>query len=136
MCLILDTNKYSDFLDPDNADMQPVRKWIDKYGKIAYSPTLKFEDELSKRMRAQFTQYREVGKMKFVKREKVANRQRNLPSIKSNDSHILALAIEAKARVLVSSDRALHKDFRKIIKGGSIYQNRSHEKLLTRNKCP
>lgn len=136
MCLILDANKYGDFLNPNNADMQPVRKWIDKHGKIAYSPTSKFEDELSKMMRAQFAQYREVGKMKFVKRKEVVDRQRNLPSIKSNDSHILALAIEAKVRILVSSDQALHKDFRKIIKGGSIYQNRSHERLLTRHKCP
>ncbi len=37
MCLILDTNSL--FLDPNNEDMKPVRKWVDdKSGKIAYSP--------------------------------------------------------------------------------------------------
>lgn len=40
MCLVLDTNKYGDFLEPENQDMEPIRKWMKtKNGKIAYSPT-------------------------------------------------------------------------------------------------
>ena len=40
MCLILDTNKYGDFLEPKNQDMEPIRNWMKtRNGKIAYSPT-------------------------------------------------------------------------------------------------
>ena len=67
MCLILDTNRYGLFLDPNNEDMKPVRKWVDnKNGKIAYSPVGKMKDELEKypKMRRQFEQYSRAGKLK------------------------------------------------------------------------
>ena len=47
MCLILDTNKFGDFLDPENRDMEPVRMWMRLgKGKMAYSPTEKMQSEL------------------------------------------------------------------------------------------
>ena len=135
MCLILDANKYGDFLDPDNVDMQPVKDWLDKYGNIAYSPTPKFTKELTRKMKERFDEYNMAGKIKRINRKKVEDRQQKLPNMKSNDPHIIALAIEAKVRLLVSSDRDLHEDFKNII-GGSIYQDRSHKKLLIGHKCP
>jgi len=33
MCLILDANRYSDFINKDNEDMKPIRKWLDRGGK-------------------------------------------------------------------------------------------------------
>ena len=137
MCLILDTNKYGDFLNPDNADMQPVRKWLDGRGKIAYSPTQKFESELTKQMRSQFDLYRDVGKMKLVNESTVQGVQNNLTNLKSDDPHIIALAIVAKVKLLVSGDKDLHDDFKDhpSIKG-KVYQNQDHEKLLTPDLCP
>ncbi len=135
MCLILDANKYGDFLNPKNEDMRPVRKWIEEKGKIAYSPTNRFENELTAGMKEQFVQYREAGKIKSFNRNKVENRQHALSHLTSNDPHIIALALVANVYLLVSGDKDLHEDFKKTIPNGKIYQNRNHKKLLSRNSC-
>lgn len=134
MCLILDTNKYGDFFK-QKQDMEPVRKWLDRKGKIAYSPTRKFEKELTRDMKSELHTYRESGKMKFFKPEDVQNVQDKLSGLESDDPHIIALAKVAKVRLLVSGDQDLHKDFKKIVKG-SVYQNKSHKKLLKNDLCP
>ena len=144
MCLILDTNKYGDFLNPDNANMEPVRKWLSRGGKIAYSPTKKFEDELNSlnsTIRARFDIHKEAGEIKLFDKKCVEDRQRKLPGklprLKSDDPHIIALAIVAKVKLLVSGDKKLHDDFKNhpSIKG-KVYQNQDHEKLLTPDLCP
>jgi hypothetical protein len=57
---------------------------------------------------------------------------------RSNDTHVIALALVAKARLLCSADHKLHEDFknRNIISNprGRIYQSTAHENLLKR-KC-
>ena len=59
MCLILDANKYSDFLNHKNTDMIPIRNWLNGKGRIAYSPTEKFENELNSReIKEQLAAYR------------------------------------------------------------------------------
>ncbi len=136
MCLILDANNYSNFLDRGNADMEPIRKWLGREGKLAYSPTKKFEGELTPKIKDQFAIYREAGKMKIVDKEKVQNEQNKLSGLRSNDSHIIALAKVADIRLLVSSDHALHEDFKDVIMHGKIYQNKSHKNLLTNFLCP
>ncbi len=56
----------------------------------------------------------------------------------SNDTHVIALARVARARLLCSADQALHIDFKnkKLIDKprGRIYQNATHDGLLKR-KC-
>ncbi len=56
----------------------------------------------------------------------------------SNDTHLIALALVSRARLLCSADHALHADFknRNIIAKprGRIYQNTTHNHLLMR-KC-
>jgi len=135
MCLILDTNKYGDFLNRKNQDMEPVRTWLRKKGKIAYSPTRKFEKELTSDMKSELHTYRESGKMKFFEPEDVQNVQDKLSGLESDDPHIIALAKVAEVRLLVSGDQDLHKDFKKIVKG-RVYQNKSHKKLLKNDLCP
>lgn len=53
---------------------------------------------------------------------------------KSNDQHILALAIASGSRLLFSHDKPLHDDFlnQNIVPSpkGKIYQNKNHRKLL------
>ena len=77
-------------------------------------------------------------KLKSVSNECVLEKQKELEGkIKSNDSHIIALAIVAKAERLVSSDRDLCTDFKNPnLVGGKVYQNRSHAHLLRRYRCP
>jgi hypothetical protein len=56
----------------------------------------------------------------------------------SNDTHVIALARVAEARLLCSADQGLHTDFKnkKLIDKprGRIYQNKTHNGLLKR-KC-
>ena len=82
MCLILDANKYSDFLNPEDKDMQPVRTWINNGGKLAYAPTEKFEFELNRaeKMKSQFAVYRERGKVKLFEKKDVEDTRNELPS--------------------------------------------------------
>ena len=138
MCLILDTNKYGDFLTPENRDMEPVRKWMRTgNGKIAYSPTEKMQSELNRhnKMREQFDRYRETDKLKLVPSDEVRRVMDGLRDLQSDDPDIIALAQVAGVRLLVSSDTNLHADFKQII-GGNIYQTKGHRHLLKRDLCP
>ena len=138
MCLILDTNKFSDFLDAKNEDMRPVRDWLNKGdGKIVYSPTLKMQQELERheKMRKLFDQYRESGKLKIFVANEVDKRIRKLLNLKSDDPDIIALAQVSGVTLLVSNDVNLHADFGKIV-GGKIYQNKNHKHLLKKKLCP
>ncbi len=127
---------YSDFCNLQNHHMKPLRKWIEKNGKVAYSPTKKFENELPKRMREIFARYREAGKLKLVSKEAVMRTQNSLTGLISNDPHIIALAKVAKVNLLVSSDKKLQRDFLEFIKNGDIYQVKSHKHLLYKRSCP
>lgn len=140
MCIILDANCFHKLLDPENQDMLPVRKWLDnKNGKIVFSPTKKMEEEWMKRkMEKQLKTWRSKGKIKLADKTKVDKKSNELQrKIKSNDPHIIALAMVAGVKVLISEDQNLHEDFKnKSLVGGSIYQNKDHEHLLRADLCP
>ena len=141
MCLILDASKYGDFLNPDNDDMKPVQNWIQRgTGKIVHSRTLKIRKELVKypRMEQLFNDYNRAGLIKIVNSVDVEKREKELLesySLSSNDSHIIALALVAEVKLLVSGDKNLHRDFKEIVKG-KVYQNKGHKRLLRRDTCP
>lgn len=138
MCLILDANKYSDFLDPRNEDMEPVRNWINKKkGKIVYAPTEKMKTELEnhQRMKMRFSEYRKAGKIKLADSEEVDRKISKLPEISSDDKHVIALAIVSNVKLLVSEDQKLQDDFKEIARG-KIYKNKSHKHLLKSDICP
>lgn len=138
MCLILDADRFSQFLDPGNRDMKPVRDWINKQnGKIVYAPTEKIQDELNrhKSMQRRFSQYRQAGRIRIIDKEKVNEKENRLTGLSSNDKHIIALAIVSGVKLLISGDTNLHDDFKKIVRG-KIYKNRSHKRLLRQDTCP
>ena len=138
MCLILDTNKFSDFLDPDNSDLQPVRDWIQKKGgKLVYSPTKKMEEELGRHqeMKNRLRQYVQADRVREVDREKVDHKEAGLTGLLSDDGHIVALALVAEVKLLVSGDKNLHDDFKNIVQG-KIYQYSRHKNLLRQDTCP
>ena len=57
--------------------------------------------------------------------------------LRSDDPHIIALAIIAEVKVLVSNDRRLHEDFKNCnLVGGKVYQTKSHSRLLRNDTCP
>ena len=140
MCLILDTNRYSDFLNPDNQDMEPVRIWMKKKnGKFVYAPTEKMKSELDRhqKMKSRFSEYSQSGQLKLVDPQKVENKKADLPELKSNDPDIIALALESKVKLLVTGEQTgnLHKDFKKIARG-KVYRRKEHHKLLRKDTCP
>ena len=144
MCVILDANMFGEFKKRDkgkkNEDMEPIWNWLDgKHGKIVYSPAEKIKREwLKGGMKNHMRTLNQAGKLKLVAAEDVqakANVLNQTGALKSNDAHIVALAMIAKVNVLVSADKALHADFMNIV-GGEVYVTKSHSHLLRRDTCP
>ena len=137
MCLILDANKFSDYVNPDSEDMEPVRRWMKSSGKMVYSPAEKLKQELDRhdQMRQQLDRYREDGSLRLYPAQEVETVKTKLPRLKSDDPDIIALACVAGVKLLVSSDTDLHEDFKSVV-GGKVYQTRKHSRLLRRDTCP
>ena len=94
-----------------------LRKWIDrKDGVIAYSSYAKYDKELNayKKARELLGRFVDDGKaidVAFTCVEKALNRIPDDPPRKSDDPHILALALASEATVLFSCDKKLRRDF-------------------------
>ena len=142
MCVILDTNTFGKFRDMADEDMAPVWKWLDnRNGKIVYANTKKFEDEWEKGGMSHLRdQMMRAGQLKLVS-EGVEEKADELKgTIASNDEHIIALALIADVKVLVSyreGDSDLFTDFKnRELVGGKVYTRKSHTHLLTKDTCP
>ena len=142
MCVILDANTFHKFKNPTDEDMAPVWKWLDdKNGKIVYSNTEKFEDEWERGGMSHLRdQMMRAGQLKLVS-EGVQEKADELEGeIVSNDEHIIALAIIAGVKVLISyreGDRDLFTDFKnREFVGGKVYTRKSHARMLTKDTCP
>ena len=143
MCIIVDTNTFHKFREPDDEDMEPVWTWLEKRnGKIAYADTEKLEEEWNKGgMQNLRNQLRRTGKLKIVSSQYVQEKADELKGeIASNDEHIIALALIASVKVLVSyreGDRNLFADFKnRQLVGGKVYTRKTHTRMLTKNTCP
>ena len=142
MCVILDANTFGKFRNANDEDMAPVWKWLDnRNGKIVYSNTEKFEDEWEKGGMSHLRdQMMRAGQLKLVS-EGVEEKADELEGeIASNDEHIIALALIAGVKVLVSypeGDRDLFTDFKnRELVGGKIYTRKAHARMLTKDTCP
>ncbi len=122
----MDANKFSDYVNPDDLDMEPVRRWMKNSGKMVYSPTEKLKQELERhdRMRQQFDQYRQNGRLRQIPAQEVEVVKTKIPRLQSDDPDIIALACVAGVKLLVSGDTDLHADFKSVV-GGSVYQTRN-----------
>ena len=140
MCVILDANMFGEFKDQSNEDMQPVWNWLEnKNGKIAYTNTKKFDEEWERGGVTDLIKLlKQAEKLKEIPAPDVQQKENELTGkIVSDDPHIIALAIVADVKVLISSDQALHRDFKnRNLVGGKVYQNKKHARLLTKNTCP
>ena len=143
MCIIVDTNTFHKFREPNDEDMEPVWTWLEKRGgKIAYSDTEKLEEEWNKGgMQNLRDRLRRTGKLKVVSSQDVEEKADELKGkITSNDEHIIALALIAEVKVLVSyraGDRDLFTDFKnRDLVRGKVYTRKSHARMLTKDTCP
>ena len=142
MCVILDTNTFGKFRNPNDKDMVPVWKWLDnRNGKIIYSTMQKFEDEWEKGGMSHLRdQMMRAGQLKSVS-EGVQEKADELNGkIASDDEHIIALALIAGVKVLVSyreGDKDLFTDFKnRDLVRGKVYTRKSHTHMLTKDTCP
>ena len=141
MCIIVDSNMLGRVFPkkkPRDEDMQPVWDWLqNKNGKIVYSNSDKFTQEYGKAKIREMEKLKEAGQAKLVSKG-VAEKEKELEDrIQSDDPHILALALVARVKVLISSDKTLHADFTNpvLIRHGKVYQNKEHARLLTADLC-
>ena len=124
--------------------MEPVWTWLEnRDGKIAYADTEKLEAEWDKGgMQDLRNRLRRSGQLKVVSSEDVQEKADELKGeIESDDEHIIALAIVARVKVLVSyreGDRDLFDDFRdKNLVGGRVYTRKAHaQRMLRKDTCP
>ena len=144
MCMIIDANRLKVFLrQPDNDDMVPIHKWLERNGKIVYSTGDKLSTEIPKFDRQRLQEYVRNTNAIFIPDNVVAEEAQNLREselpIKSDDQHVLALARLSKVRLLFSYDQDLQVDFKntKIVPSpkGRIYKGKQHKQLLTNTVC-
>lgn len=142
MCIILDVNCISKFKNPTDEDMEPVWDWLErKNGKIVYAYTEQFNKEWDEGGGYQLRRdLQRRGKFKERLAQEVQEKADELEQsdiLRSDDPHIIALAIIAEVKVLVSNDRRLHEDFKnRNLVGGKVYQRKSHSRLLRNDTCP
>ena len=140
MCIIVDANLASAvFSSPTPADFVPVVKWLfGSRGKLVVGG--KLEEELSKVGAAgtALVELKRAGRLRQVPITDTV-----LPAtgllLKSNDQHVIMLALAAGSRLLVSLDKPLHADFtnpKLLSPRGKVYQNASHSALLRPDTCP
>ena len=143
MCIVVDTNTFHKFKKPDDEDMEPVWTWLEKRdGKIAYSDIEKLEEEWNRGgMQNLRNRLRQRGKLKIVSPQDVEEKASELTGmISSDDEHIIALALVAEVKVLISyseGDRDLFADFKnRQFVGGKVYTREAHARMLTKDTCP
>lgn len=120
MCsiIIVDTNLLSTIVPKDgkkdNLDAKLV-SWIeDGHGILAYSDSGKYAEELEK-MPKTWRWFRELrqDQARLIRSDKLAQAKEALQGTtpRSDDSHILQLALASKALILCSEDVDLREDF-------------------------
>ena len=142
MCAIVDTNVISEVLGGQTEAGIKFKDWLEnRKGKLIVGG--KHLEELlgDNGFKRWFLEMRRSGVVEQIKNELIQIHQSNLDQrndLKSNDSHVLALAIESGARLLYTNDGDLIKDFsnKKIISGplGKIYTTTEIKGQMERGK--
>lgn len=94
-----------------------LRSWINrKHGVVAYVREGRFDKELRecRKMYSLFEEYRRNGQAFHVPREKIRQAEEQIGGrkIKSDDRHVLLLALASEAQVLCTDDKDLGADFK------------------------
>lgn len=150
MCMIVDSNRLSVFLwMPSNEDVVPIYDWLDKKkGVVVYSTGGEFEKDIEEPARRALVELMKSGRARLISQrllKSAIDRLENDSNHKSNDAHVLALAVVSGARLLYTEDKALRDDFKKgkwkngkfIISNprGKLYSSKDNSDLLTADVC-
>lgn len=120
MCVrsLLDTNLFSRFVNDDrDGPMGRFRAWVEQgHGRLVYARTGRYHEELQRagRIRDRFEAYRRANRAQVVNKKMLAESagQIDPERTRSNDQHVLEIAIAGAALVLATGDRDLRRDFR------------------------
>ncbi len=140
MCVIVDANAAAELFNPGkNYQYVPVVNWLlGASGKLAIGGQLEIELCKITHVREQLVKLKQAGKLRNIA-DKEIDSQAVTSELKSNDEHVIRLAMASSAQVLVSHDVKLHEDFtnKRVLTGRrKVYQNASHRGLLTKDTCP
>ncbi len=138
MCLIIDANFISITLSPNPPDAaKPLHAaLVGGRARGVYGGQLAQEYAALTKSIGLIAQLDRAGRLRKVSGKKVDEETRRVyaeGNCVSNDAHIIALARVADVRLLCSSDKKLHTDFKnpKLLKpAGRVYQNQSHAHLI------
>lgn len=137
MCIILDANCLGLFVSADGS-MAPVSTYFIRNGSIAIGGSkLKAEYRNNKKFVSFLAELMKKGQVHKINDSAVDDLEGIIatrPDAKSDDPHILAIAVLSNARVLISHDQPLHQDFTStnfFTPKGRIYQNPRHRRLLS-----
>jgi predicted nucleic acid-binding protein len=130
------------FVDKNDPDLMKIRTLLLEHKlEVVYGGELAREYARLKAVARIVKLLDQAGIAKKHKDKSVDNEDKKVKEMnlcKSNDTHVIALARVARARLLCSADQGLHTDFKnkKLIDKprGRIYQNATHDGLLKR-KC-
>jgi hypothetical protein len=143
VCIIIDVNVAPRVLLQEDPEFEPVSSRLLGNAKpqlrITYGGLLQRELFENSEIRLVLRELDSAGRAKVVPDQRISEEEEtvsNLDLCVSDDLHIIALARAASARVLISLDQDLHRDFTnpRILNNprGKVYQNRQHAKLLNK----
>ena len=94
-----------------------IRKWIERQdGTLVYPDSGQYHEELAKSPQALgwFERRRQQGSATLIRRDEmtVADRRLGNPRLRSNDRHVIVLALASDALVLCTNDGSLKEDFK------------------------
>lgn len=141
MCLILDINILHKVFPSASADHVPVNKALRELkATLVYGGELRREYQRAGWFRPFLRRLDQQGSAKLIPDQEVDSQTEALRlagGYRSDDPHILALAIIAKVRLLCTEDDNLSADFtnREIIDDprGNVYRRADHAHLLRRH---
>ena len=133
-----------------SGEMRILLKWIERgEGTIIYSDHAKYSNEMKGKASDLFAEYRRNGSADLIRSKQVENEESTIDGsmLKSNDSHIVALARASGATVLCTGDNRLKRDFlNKTLlppiggKRRTVYpmsgSDKNRRDFLGRRKCP
>jgi len=143
MCIIIDANRISDILSK-SVDAKPIIEWIaGKNGQLAAGGHLMSEYKYSNEFLRFVQELERSGKLKKYDDNAIENEKKKMLSsghkIKSDDHHVLSLAIVSQCRLIYTHDANLIQDFKNIkliTPKGKIYRTHKNKALLAKStKC-
>ena len=155
MCAIVDTSALGDLWEDGHSEAGiAFRRWIEGPRGMLVLGGYLTEEYKSKKANRWIRELRITGKVKIISDadvNKLTDELMSLPkgdqqACKSNDHHVIALALISRTRLLFANDKDLHHDFKNgaLMQGekGTIYStiedktfNRRRRDLLRRQSC-